>query len=290
MSGFKNLGAKPKDVKKKKPWNILPPSKKHQHQNYTHPEELTDNNYLNSIKKEINRLEEVNKKYESDYFHERKMLLFSVYEQQYLLDTKTNYWKNQQKLISAMNTENSNIMATINMYNNRIKVNNEHILSLDEGAKTMEIYSRKLREDITAIINKIDVLDNNRKEAVKHNSELRIKYLNLLKVNIEKERSGENGQITHPQGCKQILDLVKELEICFICYHTMTPKVFSCRQSHSICSKCYEKIGDKCPFCSTTGPFSRNRVVENLIKVTNESKAASNTKVDQDSEQGATKL
>ena len=269
MSGFKDLGAKPKEYKKSKRWSILQTSKKQPPQVKSPEENTPDKHYANSIKKEINRLEDANKRYENDYFHERKMLLFSVYEQQFLLDTKTNYWRSQEKLISAIKAENSNIIATINMYNNRIKVNNEHVFTLEEGAKSMETYSHKLKEDIAATIKKIDNLDNYRKDAVKNNTELRIKYLGLLNNNLEKDNRGAHAE--HPDGCKPIMDIVKELESCLICYNKMTPKVYSCRQSHSLCAKCYEKIGDRCPFCSINGPLTRNRVVENLLKAATES-------------------
>ena len=275
MSEFKDLGAKPKDKQKTKRWSLLPPSKK-QHNILEKNKELRPHeNYDSSVKSEINRLEDVNKRYENDYCHQRKMMLFNLYEQQYLLETKTNYLSNQQKLISAINAENTNIMATISMYNNRIKMNNEHILTLDEGTKNMELYSQKLRDEITASIKKIENLDNNRRDAVRNNSELRIKYLNLLKSSMEKDRRKKYENLQHPEGCKPILDIVKELEYCYICYNKMTPKVFSCRQSHSICSNCYDKIGDRCPFCSIQGPMTRNRIVENLIKATAESKAIS---------------
>ena len=45
--------------------------------------------------------------------------------------------------MTTINAENSNIIATINMYNNRIKENNDHIITLDQGIKKWRYASPK---------------------------------------------------------------------------------------------------------------------------------------------------
>jgi len=269
MSAFKDLGVKPKEKPKHKKWNVLVPSKREE-TNVQHDQTLSDNNDR-PIKKEINRLEEINKRYENDYLHERKMLLFVVYEYQYLAETKTNYLNMQHKLMSTINAENSNIIATINMYNNRIKENNDHIITLDQGIKNMEIYISKIRDEIAGFMRRIDTMDHNRQETMKHNTDLRLKYMQLLKANIEKSNNKTNRALQHPTGCNSILNIAKEYEQCTICYEKMTSQVFSCRENHPICQTCRPKIGEKCPYCATIGPMTRNRLIENLLRASNNS-------------------
>ena len=269
MSAFKDLGVKPKEKGRQKKWNVLSQSKREE-TSTQHDQTLSDN-YDKPIKKEINRLEEINKQYENEYLHERKMLLFVVYEYQYLAEAKTNYLNMQHKLMSTINAENSNLVATINMYNNRIKENNDHIITLDQGIKNMEIYISKVREEVAGLMRRIDAMDNHRQETMKHNTDLRLKYMQLLKVNIEKSNNNANRALQHPSGCNSIISIVKEYEQCIICYEKMTSQVFSCRENHPICQTCRPKIGDRCPYCSVVGPITRNRLIETLLRASNES-------------------
>ena len=100
MSNNRENGAKPKDKTRSKKWNLLPPVKRSELVQTT--QRSLNVEQEDSLKREINRLEDINRQYETDYRNQRKILLFIAYEHQYLLDTKTNYWNIQKKLISTI--------------------------------------------------------------------------------------------------------------------------------------------------------------------------------------------
>ena len=71
--------------------------------------------FTNSIRREINRLENVNKKADDEYSHQRKILLFNLFEKQYLMSTRVTYFNSQQHLVATIKGEISNVNQIIDM-------------------------------------------------------------------------------------------------------------------------------------------------------------------------------
>ena len=148
MSGFRDLGAKPKETPKTKKWNIISSTNKKQSSEKQTKESVTKEEYASSIRKEINRLEKVSIQYEDDYQHQRKLYLFNLFEKQYLLNTKVCYYNSQQELMACLQKENETISSFIQMYQVRMENNLAQLKSINEGAKTMEEYFLKLKDEV----------------------------------------------------------------------------------------------------------------------------------------------
>ena len=135
---------------------------------------------IRNIEIELERLTLVNNEYEKDYQREKQILLFNMYEKQYLLDTKTMYHTNQQELINNIKIECQNLESIVKMYKHRIESNSQHINSLNDGANVMKEHIIKITDDVQIVREKIDSLDTNRKVAIGRNYDLRNKYITLL--------------------------------------------------------------------------------------------------------------
>ena len=78
---FKNNGTKTRiPQSRNKKWD--PPSQKNKNTNnkLSEEESSTTQDNIQNLRKEIERLEEINNKYENDYQHQRKILLFNLYK------------------------------------------------------------------------------------------------------------------------------------------------------------------------------------------------------------------
>ena len=273
MSNHQELGAKPKKDGARK-WSFISTNgnKKKEPSNQIQNEKQSGNEYTDSIKKEVKRLEDINKRYEEDYIQERKIMLFNLFEKQYLLTTKSNYYNQQSNLIAAIRNEQRNIETVFQTYQERLDSNASQLHSINEGAASMEKYFTTIKQEIKKLSEEIDMLDNNRREAANSNANLRIKYLNLLQ---HESRAHSVDGVIYSEDNAPLHDIINEIHTCLICYNLMTDVIFPCRYSHYVCSTCRKRIQNNCPFCGAQDGLHRNRLAENLLRAT---KNAPNTK------------
>ena len=110
--------------------------------------------------------------------------MFNLYEKQYLLQTKTAYLESQSDLISNISAENQNLQNIIRTYTMRMDGNNTYIQKLIDGTKNMQTHVNTLREDAKKICDSMELLDSKRQEIATYNTNLRIKHINLLKIEL----------------------------------------------------------------------------------------------------------
>ena len=161
----RNTGKKPKPFfQKNKRWNIMNQRENQHTQHFKNKEKHDNNEHIDKLKKEISRLTEVNERYEDDYQKEKKILMFNLYEKQYLLQTKTAYLESQSDLISNISAENQNLQNIIRTYTMRMDGNNTYIQKLIDGTKNMQTHVNTLREDAKKICDSMEFLDSKRQE------------------------------------------------------------------------------------------------------------------------------
>ena len=214
---------------------------------------------------------EINDRYESDYQHEKRLLMFNLFEKQYILQTKTAYWEAQNDLITNIKTENQNLQSIIGMYTARFEGNDVHIQKLTDGTKIMETYISSLKDDLKKVCDSIEFLDTNRQQTSNFNNNLRTKYISLLKTEISKYDKPST-IITDTNQIQPMIQIILDSKTCTICCNEMSEKKFNCKEGHLLCKHCAGKV-NKCPFCGTE-QLTRNRFVESIFKATKDIRKA----------------
>ena len=244
-----------------KKWNKLPPMEPR----HITSEKQGNNDKIKNIEAELERLKIINTEYDRDYQREKKKLAFNLYEKQYLLDTKTMYYNNQQELINNIKIECQNLQSVVKMYTNRIDSNNDHIQSLTHGANIMKEHIANMREEVQRICDNMDILETNRKSAMTRNYEMRNKYISLLKE-VTAHQNRAHITIDNETQVTPLFHIIKEANICGICMDSIGKDIYSCEECVGLlCKFCAERV-HKCPFCGIEKILKRNKFIESLFK------------------------